>query len=90
MAETCELLPAAWVTPDGSIQRERRRPGRVEVHPHLIPLLRGQVETRDDSVSQAATPDFVIRDDLGAAVGVFHWVAVCLAGWACAGFLLLN
>jgi len=64
----------------------RRRPGRRnDVHPSLIPLLRGEVTADDPALMPAMSPegyDLSLEDDLTPARSVILAVAVSVPAWA--------
>ena len=76
-----------------TVLHDRRRPGRREVAPELIPLLRGQgpvlVGASADIAAEAQLPALALRDDLGAMSGIMRGLGVASLGWAAVAILVL-
>ena len=86
--ESPEGVPGARST----VLHDRRRPGRRNVAPDLIPLLRGQgpvlVDPADVPVGPA--PVLAVRDDLAPVSGIMRGLGIASLGWVAVGILVLR
>ena len=87
-----EMLETPYGAPavHSAVLHDRRRPGRREVAPELIPLLRGQGPKLVDAPSSAPETAVPLQDELAAMSGIVRGLGIASLGWAAVGFLVLR
>ena len=84
--ESPEGLPGGRST----VLHDRRRPGRRNVAPELIPVLRGQGPVLVDPVGDSVAPALAVRDDLAPVSGIMRGLGIASLGWVAVAILVLH
>jgi hypothetical protein len=82
-----ERAPAS-TSKSSDVAEDRRRPGRAEVNPHLIPMLRDPAGLDSDLLLRDSTDPSPDRQDLAPAIGILVGLALSVPLWAIIGALV--
>jgi hypothetical protein len=87
LSKAAEQAPTA-PPPSSSVIEDRRRPGRQDASPHLIPLLRDPIGTDPDALLREPTDPSSDRKELAPAIGILVGLALSVPLWGLIGALM--